>query len=69
MDSLGIRVNLIMTGKTTGQLARQVGISREHAWRWTAGRPGVSPETAARLERALFSSGTGTDSREKIGAA
>ncbi len=70
MDSLGIRVNMTLTGKTTTQLAKQAGVSRFQAWRWQRGRPGVAPETAARLERALFSgNGTGTDAREKISAA
>jgi len=60
MDSLAIRINMTINGKSTRDLAKQAGVSHTQAWRWTAGRPGVAPKTAVRLERALRSNGTGT---------
>ncbi len=68
MDAVTIRVQKALQDVGTSQLAARAGVSRHQAWRWQSGRPGVAPETAARLERALFSNGTGTDAREKVSA-
>lgn len=50
------RIEMLLRGVTTPQLARRAGVSRVHAWRWGTGKPGVSEEAAARLHRALYES-------------
>ncbi len=60
-----IKVSKVINGITTAELARRAGVNPITVWRWTAGRPGVSPETARKLEQALFSNGTADAPRQK----
>lgn len=64
MRTKTIRVILAMEEIGTPELARRAGVNRVTAWRWVAGHPDVSRETAERLTRALLGpAGIGDDPR------
>ena len=70
MDKQIIRVVKVMQGVGTEELAARAGVSRYSAWKWESGRHPVGTEVARKLEDALLGrNGTGTDAREKSGAA
>jgi len=55
MDPVTIRVQKALQDVGTEELGRRAGVSRFTTWRWQTGRPHVAPETARKLELALFS--------------
>ncbi len=64
MDAVTIRVAMAYQDIGTDELAARAGISRFQVWRWRTGRPGIAPQTARKIERALLSSNSvGPDSR------
>ena len=69
MDGTTIRVTKALHNLGTEKLATRAGVSRITVWRWQTGRPHVAPETARKLEQALFSNGTADAPQQKIGAA
>jgi len=59
MDGTTIRVTKALHNLGTLELAERAGVARVTAWRWQTGQRYVAPETARKLEAALFS-GNGT---------
>ncbi len=65
MDTITIKVHQAMHQITNAELARRAQVNPATVWRWQRGKPGVSPETADKLQRAMLAGGQDAPVREK----
>ncbi len=54
VDTITIKVHQAMHRITNAELARRAQVNPVTVWRWQTGKPGVSAETAEKLQRALL---------------